>query len=162
MCLPGNFAMVISSDFRATQYRVDDHQEDAPHFTILNDPVLKQDFSTFTSTLSTEFYLICDQARLSDTATSISFIGFFLGAFFGGMLADKFGRKKTMIVSLALTAISLYAQAFIPGYAAFLVFRVAVMAFNHMAYLSYCCYVCEIVGQGEFVLRSSLGGGLHL
>ena len=85
-----------------------------------------------------------------------SFIGFFLGAFFGGMLADKFGRKKTMIVSLALTAISLYAQAFIPGYAAFLVFRVAVMAFNHMAYLSYCCYVCEIVGQGEF------GRGSHI
>ena len=112
-------------------------------------------FSTFTSTLSTEFYLICDQTRLSDTATSISFIGFFLGAFFGGMLADKFGRKKTMIVSLALTAISLYAQAFIPGYVSFLVFRVAVMAFNHMAYLSYCCYVCEIVGQGEFVLSNA-------
>ena len=71
------------------------------------------------------------------------------------MLADKFGRKKTMIVSLALIAISLYAQAFIPGYVSFLVFRVAVMAFNHMAYLSYCCYVCEIVGQGEFVLSNA-------
>ena len=73
-----------------------------------------------------------------------------MGAYFGGTFAEKFGRKRTMIVALIGTAVAQIGQALVPtgpsGYYCFLVARILAMAFNHMSYLSFCCYVTEIVG----------------
>ena len=68
------------------------------------------DNSIFSSTLVTEYSLICDRSELNDYGTMVSFIGLFLGAFFGGMAADKFGRKTTMIWSTGATAVALLEQ----------------------------------------------------
>ena len=57
-----------------------------------------------------------------------------------------------MIFSVALCALSLIGQSLVPrenynaGYWMFIVMRILVNAFNHMAYLSLCCYVTEVVG----------------
>ena len=94
--------------------------------------------------------LICEKDQLNAYATQVGFIGLFMGAYFGGTFAEKFGRKRTMIVALIGTAVAQVGQALVPtgpsGYYCFLVARILAMAFNHMAYLSFCCYVTEIVG----------------
>ena len=94
--------------------------------------------------------LICEKDQLNAYATQVGFIGLFMGAYFGGTFAEKFGRKRTMIVALVGTAVGLIGQSLVPtgpsGYYCFLVARILAMAFNHMAYLSFCCYVTEIVG----------------
>lgn len=51
-----------------------------------------------------------------------------------------------MVLSMLATTISLLLQGLLPTYALFLVCRCLVMAFQHMAFIAYCCFVCEIVG----------------
>ena len=51
-----------------------------------------------------------------------------------------------MVLSMLATSISLLLQGLLPSYYLFLIFRCLVMAFQHMAFIAYCCFVCEIVG----------------
>ena len=90
--------------------------------------------------------LNCGKAKLNDWATSMSFIGLFLGALVAGFCSDKFGRKVTIMVAVALNAALWIAQSYIPGYYAFVVLRILVQAANQASYLTYVCYSCEVVG----------------
>lgn len=51
-----------------------------------------------------------------------------------------------MVLSMLATSISLILQGLLPSYAMFVLFRCLVMVFQHMAFIAYCCFVCEIVG----------------
>ena len=62
----------------------------------------------------------------NDWATSMSFIGLFVGALVAGFCSDKFGRKVTIMVSIALNATFWIVQSYVPGYYAFVIFRILV------------------------------------
>ena len=47
------------------------------------------------TTIVTEFNLVCSREWINSSLTSVTFIGFLLGASLGGFLSDKYGRKKT-------------------------------------------------------------------
>ena len=79
-------------------------------------------------------------------ATSLSFIGLFVGAGLAGFCSDKFGRKITITISVFFNAVFWLLQAYMPGYTAFVVIRILVQAANQAAYLTYVCYSCEVVG----------------
>merc|ERR1711936_1031641 len=51
------------------------------------------DTSVFTSTVISEFELICDQSYLKTISTTIYMSGMLFGSFFFGWFGDKFGRK---------------------------------------------------------------------
>ncbi|XP_076612371.1 solute carrier family 22 member 2-like [Chaetodon auriga] len=74
-------------------------------------------------TLVTEFNLVCSDAWLVDTYQSILNLGFLLGSFAFGYLADRFGRRISFLISNILNAIAGLVQAVTPNYISILVLR---------------------------------------
>lgn len=50
-------------------------------------------------------------------------VGLMTGSLLGGRLSDRFGRKKTMFISLALNIPSVVISGFTPNYYAYAVLR---------------------------------------
>ncbi|XP_064630496.1 solute carrier family 22 member 7-like isoform X2 [Lineus longissimus] len=55
-------------------------------------------FDTKYTSIVTEWTLICDQANIPRLITSMLFVGVLIGAFLGGALGDRFGRKRVLLV----------------------------------------------------------------
>ncbi|XP_015267344.1 PREDICTED: solute carrier family 22 member 7-like [Gekko japonicus] len=63
------------------------------------------DQSQFTSTIATQWDLVCDQRSLNQATATFFFIGVTLGAVIFGYLSDRFGRKTMLLVSFVCTLI---------------------------------------------------------
>ncbi|XP_074532223.1 solute carrier family 22 member 7-like [Halichoeres trimaculatus] len=81
------------------------------------------DNSTFTSTLATEWDLVCERKSLTKTTGTIFFFGVMLGAIAFGYLCDKYGRKSTLLASYLMTIIFGFSSAFANSYILFAVLR---------------------------------------
>ncbi|XP_075935119.1 solute carrier family 22 member 7-like [Anarhichas minor] len=81
------------------------------------------DNSTFTSTLATEWDLVCDRKSLSRTTGTIFFFGMMIGTIAFGFLCDKYGRKNTLLASYIMTIVFGFASAFANSYILFAVLR---------------------------------------
>ncbi|XP_034407921.1 solute carrier family 22 member 7-like [Cyclopterus lumpus] len=81
------------------------------------------DNSTFTSTIATEWDLVCDRKSLTQTTSSIFFIGVMIGAITFGFLCDKYGRKNTLLASYVMSIVFGFASAFANSYIVFAVLR---------------------------------------
>ncbi|XP_070706011.1 organic cation transporter protein [Pempheris klunzingeri] len=71
---------------------------------------------TFQSTTVTEWDLVCDSASLNNMASSIYMFGLLVGAVVFGSLADKYGRRIIILISLAIQAVFGVAAAFAPNF----------------------------------------------
>uniref|UniRef100_A0A3B5A7W4 Solute carrier family 22 member 7-like n=1 Tax=Stegastes partitus TaxID=144197 RepID=A0A3B5A7W4_9TELE len=81
------------------------------------------DNSTFTSTLATEWDLVCDRKSLTKTSSSIFFFGVMLGAVAFGFLCDKFGRKNTLLASYIMSMVFGFSTAFANSFVLFSALR---------------------------------------
>ncbi|KAL7873816.1 hypothetical protein AOLI_G00128870 [Acnodon oligacanthus] len=81
------------------------------------------DHSTFKSTLATQFDLVCDTKGLNKASATIFFIGVMFGAIFFGILSDKYGRRKMLLVSFISSIIFSVASAFSTSFMMFATFR---------------------------------------
>ncbi|NXJ15306.1 S22A7 protein, partial [Odontophorus gujanensis] len=63
------------------------------------------DHSQFTSTISTEWDLVCEQRGLNQATATFFFIGVTMGAVVFGYLSDRFGRKSILLLSLVCSVI---------------------------------------------------------
>ncbi|KAM6922183.1 solute carrier family 22 member 7-like [Lycodopsis pacificus] len=81
------------------------------------------DNSTFTSTLATEWDLVCDRKSLTQTTGTIFFFGVMIGTIAFGFLCDKYGRKNTLLASYIMVTVSGFASAFANSYILFAVLR---------------------------------------
>ncbi|KAM7408279.1 hypothetical protein PAMA_002134 [Pampus argenteus] len=81
------------------------------------------DNSTFTSTLATEWDLVCDRRSLTKTISTIFFFGVMLGAVAFGFLCDKYGRKNTLLASYVTAIVFGFSSAFANSYILFAVLR---------------------------------------
>ncbi|KAJ4944025.1 hypothetical protein JOQ06_012573 [Pogonophryne albipinna] len=63
------------------------------------------DNNNFKSTLATEWDLVCDKRRMNRATASIFFLGVMFGAAAFGYLSDRFGRKRTLLISYMLTTV---------------------------------------------------------
>ncbi|XP_017295569.1 solute carrier family 22 member 2-like [Kryptolebias marmoratus] len=71
----------------------------------------------------TEFDLVCSDGWLVDMFQASLNAGFLIGSFAFGYLADRFGRKKSLLFSNIINVVSGIAMAVVPNYVAVLVLR---------------------------------------
>uniref|UniRef100_A0A8C9RBL3 Solute carrier family 22 member 6 n=1 Tax=Scleropages formosus TaxID=113540 RepID=A0A8C9RBL3_SCLFO len=81
------------------------------------------DTSTFTSTIATEWDLLCDKKSMSKATTTIFFVGVMIGAMVFGSLSDRFGRRNMLMLSYILGMIFGMASAFSKSYVMFAILR---------------------------------------
>uniref|UniRef100_A0A8C3XQT4 Major facilitator superfamily (MFS) profile domain-containing protein n=1 Tax=Chelydra serpentina TaxID=8475 RepID=A0A8C3XQT4_CHESE len=81
------------------------------------------DKSVFTSTIITEWDLVCGSRTLKQMAQSIYMAGVLVGAIVFGSLSDKFGRKSLLIWSCLQMAITGSCAAFSSNFTMYCVFR---------------------------------------
>ncbi|NXN56727.1 S22A7 protein, partial [Rynchops niger] len=63
------------------------------------------DRSQFTSTISTQWDLVCKQRGLNQATATFFFIGVTMGAVVFGYLSDRFGRKAMLLLSLVCSVV---------------------------------------------------------
>ncbi|KAM4017103.1 solute carrier family 22 member 6-A-like [Anomaloglossus baeobatrachus] len=81
------------------------------------------DRSAFSSTIVTEWDLVCNHRKMRQVAQSIYMAGVLAGAFMLGSLSDRFGRKAILISSCLTMAVAGTLAAFLPSFVTYCVFR---------------------------------------
>ncbi|XP_074087342.1 organic anion transporter 3 [Macrotis lagotis] len=81
------------------------------------------DRSLFTSTIVTEWNLVCDFRQLKEMAQSTYMAGILIGGIVFGGLSDRFGRKPILTLCYLLLAISGTCSAFSPNFLTYTIFR---------------------------------------
>ncbi|XP_074486061.1 solute carrier family 22 member 7-like [Sebastes fasciatus] len=81
------------------------------------------DNTTFKSTLTTEWDLVCDRRGKNKATATIFFVGVMFGAVTFGSLSDRFGRRIMLLVSYVTGMIFAVASAFSTSYVMFAVLR---------------------------------------
>ncbi|XP_076024724.1 organic cation/carnitine transporter 2-like [Genypterus blacodes] len=84
------------------------------------------DNSTYTSTIATEWDLVCDDSWKVPLTSSVFFCGVLLGSFITGQLSDRFGRKVVLFVSTGVQLTFAFIQVFSPSWAVFCALHFAV------------------------------------
>uniref|UniRef100_A0A3Q2FGL2 Solute carrier family 22 member 21 n=1 Tax=Cyprinodon variegatus TaxID=28743 RepID=A0A3Q2FGL2_CYPVA len=79
------------------------------------------DHSVYTSTIVTEWNLVCDDSWKTPLTSSIFFCGVLTGSSISGQLSDRFGRKIALFGTLALQGVSRFIQIFSPNWTVFCV-----------------------------------------
>ncbi|XP_048840944.1 solute carrier family 22 member 6-A isoform X1 [Brienomyrus brachyistius] len=80
----------------------------------------------FSSTVVTEWDLVCDKAKLNTIASSVYMFGLLVGALLSGVLADKYGRRIIILVALAVQATFGVGAAFAPNVCTYMFLRFVV------------------------------------
>ncbi|KAL3856230.1 hypothetical protein ACJMK2_011007, partial [Sinanodonta woodiana] len=75
------------------------------------------------TTIVTEWNLVCDIGYLSSLANTIFYVGVMLGSIFFGHIADKFGRRLVMLLTLFMSIFVGVGIAFAPWYWLFVALR---------------------------------------
>uniref|UniRef100_K7GB17 Major facilitator superfamily (MFS) profile domain-containing protein n=1 Tax=Pelodiscus sinensis TaxID=13735 RepID=K7GB17_PELSI len=81
------------------------------------------DHSTFSSTIVTEWDLVCDLGSLPALAQMLFMAGVLLGAFLFGIFSDRFGRQVALLGSLLLVAVMGTGAAFSSNFLIYCAFR---------------------------------------
>ncbi|XP_066530855.1 solute carrier family 22 member 13 [Hoplias malabaricus] len=77
----------------------------------------------FETTTVTEWDLVCDRASLNNIGSSIYMLGLLIGAVLFGAMADRFGRRFALLLSLALQTVFGVAAAFSPNFLVYVILR---------------------------------------
>ena len=68
--------------------------------------------------------LVCRRSSWSNMSQSVFFIGWLVGSWLWGTIADKIGRKKVFFMNIALIVMSGVGFGLAPNYLTFVLFRV--------------------------------------
>ncbi|XP_061597026.1 solute carrier family 22 member 13 [Cololabis saira] len=82
----------------------------------------------FQSTTVTEWDLVCSKAGLNSLGSSIYMSGLLVGSVLFGAMADRYGRRFVLLLSIALQTVFGVAVAFAPNFPVYVILRFAVGA----------------------------------
>uniref|UniRef100_A0A3B5L3X5 Major facilitator superfamily (MFS) profile domain-containing protein n=1 Tax=Xiphophorus couchianus TaxID=32473 RepID=A0A3B5L3X5_9TELE len=80
----------------------------------------------FHSTTVTEWDLVCSKAGLNSLGSSIYMFGLLVGSVLFGAMADRYGRRLVLLLSIALQTVFGVAVAFAPNFPVYAILRFAV------------------------------------
>ncbi|KAM9847313.1 organic cation/carnitine transporter 2-like [Aulostomus maculatus] len=77
------------------------------------------DQSVYISTIVTEWNLVCDNRWKKPLTSSLYFFGVLIGSFISGQLADSYGRKIVLVLTMGVQAVFTLIQVFSPSWVVF-------------------------------------------
>lgn len=83
-------------------------------------------FSDTSTSIVTEFDLVCDRSILKNVATSMVYFGWFIGAILFGYISDKWGRKKALLISMVVMSVPGVLSSFVGTFWLFALLKVLV------------------------------------
>ncbi|KAG0728064.1 Solute carrier family 22 member 6 [Chionoecetes opilio] len=88
-------------------------------------PCTKWDFdtSTFSSTVTSEFSLVCERRYLRVVHQSIFMSGVMVGTLFSGFLVDRYGRLRMIAISITSYTVLALSSPWLPSLEFLLAFR---------------------------------------
>lgn len=107
------------------------------------------DRSQYRSTIVSEFDLVCDKKKMAAMTQSIFYVGYLVGSWASGSLADAIGRYYTLFIAVSVDIIAGVILAFSPSYWFFCIFRFLVGVSNISLYLMAFVIATEILGPSK-------------
>ncbi|XP_076333393.1 carcinine transporter-like isoform X2 [Tachypleus tridentatus] len=114
------------------------------------------DIDQFTSTIVTEWDLVCDVDILPTIGFSIFFLGAFIGAFFFASVIDRYGRRTTCLLTLFVRLIASIITSMSPNFPVWVIGRFTIGLCGTAAYPSLFVLAQEIIGQRHLATASLL------
>ncbi|KAM7172197.1 solute carrier family 22 member 2-like [Macrochelys suwanniensis] len=98
------------------------------------------------SSIVTEFNLVCEDSWKLDLFQSCVNAGFFIGSISIGYIADRFGRKLCLLITIFVNSISGILMAFAPSYTWMLIYRFIQGLVSKGGWLTGYILITEFVG----------------
>ncbi|XP_042876745.1 solute carrier family 22 member 6-like isoform X2 [Penaeus japonicus] len=89
-------------------------------------PLIEYDTSIFTSTIISEWHLVCDQVSLQPLYQMVYNVGSIIGSITCGPLGDKLGRRRAVQIGSVVYAAAVLTMGFTPSYPVVLAMRCVV------------------------------------
>uniref|UniRef100_A0A3Q3X7A1 Major facilitator superfamily (MFS) profile domain-containing protein n=1 Tax=Mola mola TaxID=94237 RepID=A0A3Q3X7A1_MOLML len=118
------------------------------------------DQSVYTSTVVSEWDLVCDDQWKKPLTSSVFFFGILIGSFISGQLSDRFGRKIVTILALVVQAFFTFISIFSPSWAFFCCLYFFVGVGNSSGFVAAFVLGTEIFGPHVRKIFSTLGSNL--
>ncbi|CAL4083607.1 unnamed protein product, partial [Meganyctiphanes norvegica] len=112
------------------------------------------DTSEFQSTVVSEWSLVCVQRYLGTSVQASYMGGLLVGSLIMGQISDKYGRRKTTMISVSVSMLCAILASIVPAFEAFLALRFIVAAMGAGMMVTNFVLVMELV---EPDARSSTG-----
>lgn len=104
------------------------------------------DTSVFTSTITTEWDLICSKSYLVSLTQTFTMLGILIGNMLFGSLSDKLGRKLPLVLAVTLQGFAGLGAAFSPWFPLFLVMKFLSAIATGGTMITSFVFVMEIIG----------------
>ncbi|XP_012284972.1 organic cation transporter protein isoform X2 [Orussus abietinus] len=104
------------------------------------------DRSTYRSSTTSEWNLVCDKEWLRATGDSLFMVGVMLGSMIFGGLSDKFGRRPIFFLSLVIQLVGGILVAVSPEFISYVIFRLIVGSTTSGVFLVAYVIALEMVG----------------
>ncbi|VDI31068.1 MFS transporter, OCT family, solute carrier family 22 (organic cation transporter), member 4/5 [Mytilus galloprovincialis] len=117
------------------------------------------DKSVITKSFASEMHLVCQDTLLTSHAQMIFYFGVLVGDLLFGILADTFGRKKSLYLAIIILIGSAFGVCWSSSYITFVILEFIIGAANHGAFMICCVLGLEMVGPSK---RNWAGIVIHM
>ncbi|XP_062976772.1 organic cation/carnitine transporter 2-like [Elgaria multicarinata webbii] len=111
----------------------------------------------YTSTIVSEWDLVCDNDWKSPLTTSLFFVGVLIGSFISGQLSDRFGRKNVLFITMGVQTGFSFLQVFSTSWEMFSILFLIVGLGQISNYVAAFVLGTEILGKSVRIIYCTLG-----